>query len=371
MEPIKDLVRIYAKQENSLILVAHEASQNIENNPGLGFIRKYRPDLKNVVLAVTKVDLITDEGQENELKTLLRRTDLGNSKCFMVRNRTSKEKDLSIDEVRHIESNFFVSSVYYSEFSDKLGVQKLTETLNELQKNEVKNQIPDIEEALGLAARQLKTEVKITKSAVNQIKTWNDLMNEFNNKLNQAWGGFKVVLGGVPDSNSMQFVDNVRHLAGDELETQIRTIHNDIFKEGKNGWIKDEVQRQIPGASGIADDARNLDMIAISVSYQVINRFEEQFRGYVMEFNETVEHFLQNLIDDVFGNYVTLSSIIDKDVMERKEAHEKRCHESVEEFFKMYQNVNASVGVFLHNHVPNTRICVFYVLYSGILLTGT
>ena len=145
MEPIKELAAFYAKQENSLILVAHEASQNIENNPGLGLIKKYRATLKNVVIAITKVDLITDEVQENQLKTLLRRKDLGECRCFMVRNRTSKEKNSSIIQIRGIESAFFVASTYYTEFSEKLGVQKLTETLTK--------QIPDIEKALNSAAR--------------------------------------------------------------------------------------------------------------------------------------------------------------------------------------------------------------------------
>merc|ERR1712178_191856 len=72
----------------------------------------------------------------------------------------------------------------------------------------------------------------------------------------------------------------------------------------------------------------------------VISKFEGKFKDYVLEFNDVVEKFLQNIIDSVFGNYFVLSGIIEKDVMERKEEHQAKCIESVDDFFKMYQTVN-------------------------------
>ena len=75
--------------------------------------------------------------------------------------------DLSIIGIRNIESEFFAKSSYSPEFSEKLGVQKLTETLNELQKAEVAKNILDIEKTLSIAERHWKTKVNSMESAAH------------------------------------------------------------------------------------------------------------------------------------------------------------------------------------------------------------
>ena len=97
-------------------------------------------------------------------------------------------------------------------------------------------------------------------------------MNEFNNKLYQACHHDHH--HGKPES--FQFSEKVRNLVDKKLDEDIETIHNDCFKKENGSWIKKEIRKRNPEATGVADDASRLDSAAIGVTFEVVLEFERK-----------------------------------------------------------------------------------------------
>lgn len=144
---IRKLVSSYIKKENTLNLAIMPARTDLETDMALDLIKEFDPDGQRTIGVLTKIDLMN---KDSDISCYLN----GNiSKdlqlkygYFAVKNRSGSEtKTMTVQDAVKAEAQYFAEHPVYGNMpSDKMGIEKLGNSLSDILIDRVMNLLPDI-----------------------------------------------------------------------------------------------------------------------------------------------------------------------------------------------------------------------------------
>ena len=134
----------YISPDNALILALTAANTDLANSDALKLAREVDPDGERTIGVVTKIDLM-DEGTDalDLLQGNVYPLKLG---YFGVKCRSQRQIDnkISIKEALVFEKEFFGKHPIYKAYSQKLGIEYLTKSLNRILIHHIRKCIPSL-----------------------------------------------------------------------------------------------------------------------------------------------------------------------------------------------------------------------------------
>ena len=152
---IKNMIRVYIDNPNSLILAISPANYDLANSDALKLARETDPDGERTIGIITKVDTVDDDEQLFDTITgkvyKLKHGYVG-VKC---RNQKETEAGLDMKTALRNEGLFFENHSKLSQLKTRMGIPYLTRKLNEYLVEHVKKCLPMIRQKLnGLLAEK-------------------------------------------------------------------------------------------------------------------------------------------------------------------------------------------------------------------------
>jgi len=161
VEDIKNLIKTYITQENTIILAIMPARVDLETDNSLAFIKQYDCDFKRTVGILTKVDLMNQKSHISDY--------LSNniSKSLQLQYGYFGIKftpNVDLNQNKTLEQNYFNQHSDYSKLSDKsrLGINNLIGFLSNILLEKIKSLIPTLE-------NDLNDKLKTIVSDLNQL----------------------------------------------------------------------------------------------------------------------------------------------------------------------------------------------------------
>ena len=148
VDDIKDLIKLYITQENTIILAIMPARVDLETDNSLAFIKQYDCDFNRTVGILTKVDLMNEKSHI----------------CDYLSNNISKSLQLGygyfgikftpnvdLNQNKILEQTYFNQHCDYSKLSDKskLGINNLVGFLSNILLDKIKSIIPSLQSDLN------------------------------------------------------------------------------------------------------------------------------------------------------------------------------------------------------------------------------
>ncbi|KAF9393521.1 hypothetical protein CPC16_001825 [Podila verticillata] len=154
VETIRAINTRYIKDSRTIILAVVPANVDLNNIFVLGEAERYDPHNERTVPIVTKPDTVEPDLLPNLIHTILNKRKYMRLGYLVMKNSAFKDIDISWDEARLREDDFFKSSALWKEVSDtrkgRVGVEKF---LGNLLYTHIKNELPflkkDILELIG------------------------------------------------------------------------------------------------------------------------------------------------------------------------------------------------------------------------------
>jgi len=146
---IKNMIRVYIENPNSLILAISPANYDLANSDALKLAREADPDGDRTIGVITKVDTVDDDDQLIEClngKVYKLKHGYVGVKC---RNQRETENGLDMKTALRNEANYFDNHPKLSALRQRMGIPFLTRKLSEYLVEHVKKCLPMIKQKLA------------------------------------------------------------------------------------------------------------------------------------------------------------------------------------------------------------------------------
>ena len=157
---IKNMIRVYIENPNSLVLAVSPANYDLANSDALKLAREVDPEGDRTIGVITKVDTVDDEtGLMDTVSGKVYRLKHGyvGVKC---RNQKETEAGLDMRSAIRSEAQFFDNHPKLSQIKGRMGIPFLTRKLNEYLVDHVKKCLPMIRQRLASLLLEKETERK-------------------------------------------------------------------------------------------------------------------------------------------------------------------------------------------------------------------
>jgi hypothetical protein len=157
---IHDMVYEFVSQPNAIILAITPANQDLANSDSLLMARSVDPEGRRTIGVLTKIDIM-DKGTDC-LDVLQNKTFPLKLGYIGVVNRSQKDIDENkpMEKVIESERRFFVTSPVYSQVADQCGYPYLSETLNQILINHIKEKLPSVYNQVSMLLRNKYKELE-------------------------------------------------------------------------------------------------------------------------------------------------------------------------------------------------------------------
>lgn len=218
----RNLILEYISKPNCIILAVSPANVDLVNSESLKLARQVDPKGKRTVGILSKLDLM-DHGT-NALDIL--KGNVYPLKLGFVGIVNRSQQDISenklLDDSLHAEQQFFQNHPAYKQISNKCGTRYLTQTLNKILMNHIRDRLPDIKAKLNTLMGQTEQE----------LSNYGDLPTNLNDS-KEIRGAFVLNLM-TKFANS--FVNSIEGTSTNDIATKelcggarIYYIYNEIF----------------------------------------------------------------------------------------------------------------------------------------------
>lgn len=160
VEQVRSMIRKHIEQEESIIAAVIPCG-DLETSEALALAKEYDPESNRTIGILTKPDLM-DFGTDAK-EVLLGKDHFLPHGYITVKNRGNKDKNISMDDAREMETRYFEEHSVYSEMdSSFFGVSSLVAKLQPLLKHSSESaqntdqSFPNVEEGRPLESRSLK-----------------------------------------------------------------------------------------------------------------------------------------------------------------------------------------------------------------------
>ncbi|KAJ1914739.1 Dynamin- GTPase protein [Tieghemiomyces parasiticus] len=189
-----DLVMEYINKPNSVILAVSPANVDLVNSESLKLAREVDPDGKRTLGVVTKIDLM-DVGT-NALDILTGHVFPLRLGFVGVVNRSQQDTLAAkpIQEALRFEREFFRTHPVYRAIAARCGTAHLSQILNQLLMNHIRERLPDIKTKINALISQTEAELAsygapALSSQVNRTSLFLRLLTQFANQYNASIEG--------------------------------------------------------------------------------------------------------------------------------------------------------------------------------------
>lgn len=218
----RNLILEYISKPNSIILAVSPANVDLVNSESLKLARQVDPKGKRTVGILSKLDLM-DHGTNalDILKGNVYPLKLG---FVGIVNRSQQDitENKHLDDSLYAEQQFFQNHPAYRQISNKCGTRYLTQTLNRILMNHIRDRLPDIKAKLNTLMGQTEQE----------LLNYGDLPSNLNDS-KEVRGAFVLTLM-TKFANS--FVNSIEGTSMGDIATKelcggarIYYIYNEIF----------------------------------------------------------------------------------------------------------------------------------------------
>ena len=230
-EQIKDLIKYYITQENSIIMGVFPARCDIEVDPALELIKEYDKEGERTIGVLTKIDLMNEN---NDIVNYLENNISNNLKLkygyYGIKNKI--DKNILYKEHYNQELNYFNNHKAYKDINkSKLGIVKLSNDLSNILINEIKKKIPEIQTTISEKLININQELE---------NFGEDIIIDNNNKnfiLNLYISDFVECYKDTLNNHS-KIINNGRHIKNIFIEYR-KNLHNiDCLKNISNKKIQ-------------------------------------------------------------------------------------------------------------------------------------
>lgn len=137
------MIKGYISNKNCVIIAVSKATEDSANSESLKLAREVDKEGARTIGVITQVDLI-DESVNilKDYNILTNKLSLGHT-CVYLR---PSKSNLTIEEQREKELEFFRKHEQYSHMTEKLGVKFLMRTMNMILVKHIKSELPSIRE---------------------------------------------------------------------------------------------------------------------------------------------------------------------------------------------------------------------------------
>lgn len=160
-ERIEQLVTSYIKESKTIAIAVMQAKSDLETDIGLALIKKYDSTGQRTIGVLTKPDLMNKETHIGDYLMNSISNDLKLSYgYYVIKNRNDQEtKDMDIIKGFEEEKKYFANHYEYKKsiYSDKIGINKLTTSLNNILISSITELMPTV------MAEIMELELKINK----------------------------------------------------------------------------------------------------------------------------------------------------------------------------------------------------------------
>lgn len=249
---VTELIQGYVAQDRTIMLVVVPATQDVATIEALEWAARHDPSGHRTIGVITKPDLI-DKGAEREVAAVLsnKRKPLKMG-YVMVKNRSQREveENISVQDARRNEENFFSNHVVFSEMDRSyFGVDNLVKKVTSVLVARVHDAIPGMRDEVSAILEKCSRDLEVlgtgagdTPSEANM--TLMRILFEYNNLLTESSAG--------------RYVDKRLWSPSVRLCTRVRNLYDDFKKgvertrppfEGDSKFI-DEVENEIRNSRG-------------------------------------------------------------------------------------------------------------------------
>ncbi|TID20701.1 dynamin family protein [Venturia nashicola] len=186
---VRELVRHYVGQPNTLVLLAVPFESDIDNSKASGLLSEENANDRTIGV-LTKPDRFqSDDRVEGWLEVLRGEAFAKGHGYFVVKQPSQQElkKGVTHTEARAQEADFFASEVWTSRFSgfeDRLGTSKLQEVLSEKLASLILETLPTIAERVDDRLREINEELKtLPDPPANALHVVNKALGDFVHQL--------------------------------------------------------------------------------------------------------------------------------------------------------------------------------------------
>lgn len=218
----RNLILEYISKPNTIILAVSPANVDLVNSESLKLARQVDPTGKRTVGILTKLDLM-DQGT-NALEILKGNVYPLKLGFIGVVNRSQQEISNSkpLEESLYAEQEFFRNHPAYRQLSNKCGTRYLTQILNKILMNHIRERLPDIKAKLNTLMGQTEQE----------LASYGELPSNLNDS-KELKGAFVLNL---MTKFATSFVNSIEGTALNDLATKelcggarIYYIYNEVF----------------------------------------------------------------------------------------------------------------------------------------------
>ncbi len=148
-EQIKDLIKHYIIQENTIIMGVFQARCDLEVDPALELIKEYDREGERTIGVLTKIDLMNEN---SDIVDYLENNISNNLKLkygyYAIKNKL--DKDITYKEHYNKELEFFNNHKAYKDINkSRIGILNLSADLSNILINEIKKKIPEIQTTIS------------------------------------------------------------------------------------------------------------------------------------------------------------------------------------------------------------------------------
>lgn len=240
---IQKLVGKFAQQESTLILAVMPGRSDLEADSGLELVKKYDPMGQRTIGVLTKLDLMNDAGDvikylENKVSKDLQLK----HGYYAVKNRSNKEKELSVEEGLASEKAYFSEHALLGRetLTHKVGSPSLKRYLAHILTNAMKMSLPSIQAGINKELEEVNRQLanlgdELPETEESKISYMHNLLVNFSQSFTTA----------IKDRGAGG--RNIRDIL---IKARKAVIESNIYKSKRGGVSDEQLQEIILNSEG-------------------------------------------------------------------------------------------------------------------------